>query len=113
MNDSAEPKNIKAALLNEAGVFQKMVEVPESELTALHIPMEECDLPADSYRWDFEQKHFVPLKKKKGTENPFDEAATMRAVALGFIAVRDAGIALPKETLDWLAYYSTSFDFKG
>jgi hypothetical protein len=44
---------IKAALLDERGIYLRMDEVQsESDLTASHVPsITECDLPAGKYKW--------------------------------------------------------------
>ncbi len=55
---------IKAALLDERGVYQRMDELEdESKLTAQHLPrITECDLPAGEYVWQ---------PAKVGERNPF------------------------------------------
>lgn len=106
-------KMVRAARLNPAGVFIGIEELPEDELTPHHLPeITECDLPLHKYRWDDEKQCFLPLPKK-ALEDSIAEPHALRAIVLGFIAVKESGIALPKETLDYIAWYQTTIDFKG
>ena len=107
------PKIIRAAKINAAGVFVGVVEVLESELTDRHFPeFGDCDLPPNKYRWDEKAGAFVPLPKN-ATEEVIQEPHALRALVAGFIAVKESGIELPKETLDYIAWYQQTFDFKG
>ncbi len=55
---------IKAALLDERGIYQRIDELDdEAKLTAQHLPqITECDLPAGEYAWQ---------PAKDGDKNPF------------------------------------------
>lgn len=62
--------SIKAALLNEQGIFLKIdIVSKKAELTELHLPqITACDLPPGKYRWVADQKNsyggaFWPLPK--------------------------------------------------
>lgn len=64
--------NIKAALLDEQGVFLRMDQVKsKAALTARHVPsITECDLPPGKYKWVEDKENpyggaFEPLPKPK------------------------------------------------
>ncbi len=109
----AAPKMVRAAKLNAAGVFIGIEELPEDELTPHHLPeITDCDLPPHKYRWDDGKQCFLALPKK-ALEDSLSEPHALRAIVLGFIAVKNSGITLPKETLDYIAWYQSTIDFKG
>jgi hypothetical protein len=112
--DTPEPPvMVRAARLDEAGVFQCVDDLPEAELTPLHLPqIPECDLPPGAYRWDATAATFVALPKKSA-EQQMKEPSTLRAIARGFMSLQQAGHVFPDETRDWLAWYAQSVDFKG
>jgi hypothetical protein len=106
-----KPALVRAARLDEHGVYQGMDDLPASELTPHHLSqISDCDLPPGGYRWDGQT--FVPLPKRLA-ERALKEPDTLRAIAAGLNAVRAAGIALPPETTAWLAWHAASFDAKG
>lgn len=104
---------VKAALLDERGVFWRMDELEdESQLTALHLPkITECDLRPGQYRWqaDAANPHggaFVPLprsKRKAAPETPDLEEA-FYALAKGHDS---------PTVRAWCAYYEQSLDRVG
>jgi len=100
-----ETKTVKAALHDKDGVFLRIDEVLESELTEFHNPaITECDLPSNAYRWD--GKTYIPIKKVR--RNFSADAET--AMAMGFLALHEQGIELPQETLKWSQRYMRKFD---
>lgn len=63
-------------------------------------------------RWDQQsgQWQFVqPPTPEEQVEQPH----ALRAIAKGFAALRDHGVFLPPETLEWLAWYERSLDAQG
>lgn len=112
-----EPRMVKAAKLNDAGVFIGMDEILESELTSNHLPqITDCDLPVDAYRWVVDESKpeggtFVRLPKPSA-ERQLKEPNTMQAIYKGFVAIKASGLALPNETENWMAWFSTTIDAK-
>lgn len=59
---------IKAALLDEQGLYLRMDELAEADLTERHVPtIKACDLPAGQYRWVPDERNpyggaFWPMK---------------------------------------------------
>ena len=108
MSKKTKAKTVRAALLDENGIYLGIDLLPEDQLTEHHLPhITECDLPPGQYCWH--ENAFVPIPKKKQIEAPDTE----RAIALGFLALLSQGLKLPAETRIWLKNYSDSFDFKG
>jgi hypothetical protein len=68
-----------------------------------------CDLPPGKYRWDHDRGAFLPTRN--GPEESVQRPNVLKAIARGFMAVRD-GKPLPKATLDWLKDYEQSMDNK-
>lgn len=107
------PTLVRAARLDETGVFLGIDELPEAELTPLHLrEIAECDLPPERYRWSKEHARFEPIPKRR-PEDALKDPDAVRAIALGFLALHSQSIALPRETLDWVSKYARSFDSKG
>lgn len=104
---------IHCALLNEADVYLGMADVAPDQVTDRYLTeITECDLEPGRYRWDRATGAFVPLPKPT-PDKAVQVPDTLRAIALGFCAVRDSGVTLPEETLNWLAWYSTTVDSQG
>ena len=100
---------IPAALLDEEGLFLRMEALPEAELTDRHLPqIADCDLPPGKYKWDAERQQFLPAGKKSPAAAPDATRAIVKA--LDAIAKH---IALPEESLRFIAEYKQTFDFKG
>lgn len=56
-----ESKMACVAVLDEAGVYQGMQDIPLSALTPDHIHLPDgCDLPPGRYWWDEKNKTFMP-----------------------------------------------------
>lgn len=62
-------------------------------------------------RWDAQAKQWV-FEQQPTPEQAVQQPVALRAIALGFGAIRD-GKPLPQETLDWLAWYEKSVDAQG
>jgi hypothetical protein len=92
------------AVLNQAGVLTGFSEFDKS--SGIEVP-DDCDLVPGRYKWDQGLGAFIPLAT--GQDRVLDEPDAMRAIYLGFCAIRD-GQQLPKETLAWLDWYKQSFD---
>lgn len=81
---------IKAALLDENGVYLRMVEVRGAELTVRHLPsIKECDLPPGRYKWVPEEATFNP-KTSKVERNPYGGR---------FVALEYLGLSRTRKTL--------------
>lgn len=105
-----EPQIVKAALLDENGVFLRIDSIPIDQLTPRHLPqITECDLPPGKARWNSETLTFeFILNKEPEIYSPNME----RAIALGLISLFSRKAPHP-ETLEWLKEYANSFDMKG
>lgn len=68
---------------------------------------EHPDLEEGRYRWDGET--FLPVKSPE-PEDLVNERHTLVAIAQGFIAIRESGIALPEITNRWLDWYEKTVD---
>lgn len=66
------------------------------------------DLTPFKYRWDDEAGRWTVLPKK-GPARDFN-AETVRAFALGFASLQKAGHKFPRETEEWLAWFSATFE---
>ena len=103
------PELTRAALLDEEGYFLRIDEV--AELTALHLPqITDCDLPPDKYRWNADKQQFLYAPKKANPGKVTPDATRAVVKALDAIAQQ---IALPEESLRFIAEYKQTFDFKG
>ncbi len=106
---SDETKSIKAAVLDERGVFLRTVEVADpADLGARMVDLRahggDCDLPSGKYRWDVEKQSFIPLpveRQKRTAEAPSLEEA--------FYAYLKEG-ALAPTTLEWVTWYEKTLD---
>ena len=59
-----KPKTTRVAVLDDTGVYQGMQDIPLADLTPDHIHLPDgCDLPPGRYRWDSENKTFIPIPK--------------------------------------------------
>jgi hypothetical protein len=95
---------IKAALLDEQGVYLRMDELEsEAQLTARHVPaIKECDLPPGRFKWVPGENayggEFVDVEAIARRNRPdFDEA--FRGLCE---TVQAQGIELPAKTRIWL-----------
>lgn len=103
------------AMLDDHGILTGFSEGTPG-LDRIEVP-DNCDLEVGRYRWNCAAKRFDPLPRldpwlAMPEETP--EPDTLRAIARGFMAIRDNGlVALPPETLDWLDRYGRSIDNAG
>jgi len=102
------------ALLSATGVlldYRVVDEVPVPlPANAILVP-NGCDHEIGCARWDATLRQWsivAPPTPQEKVEAP----DALRALALGFMAIRD-GKGLPAETLAWLDAYAKSFDFLG
>lgn len=104
---------LNLAVLDEQGVLTGFEEIEAENHTPppdrVEVPGG-CDLVPGRYRWDGDQ--FVPIPLRGGAGIP-EEPNTLRAIARGFMALRDQGTELPGETLDWISWYERSIDNQG
>lgn len=109
------------AIIDEGGVLTGFRPAEENEIRTerddvVEVP-EDCDLEPGRYRWD--GARFMPIiLKAPASDEP--EPHALRAIAKGFIAIRDQKansdiwmVELPAETLEWLSFYERTIDSKG
>ena len=106
---SEEAKPFKAAVLDERGVFLRVVElVDESGLGPRHLDLRplggECDLPGGKYRWDAQACTFVALPRER--QKLAEEAPTMEEAWFAFLK---EGIDAPTVQA-WIQWYEKSLD---
>ena len=103
----------KVALLDDSGMLKgfRVVSKPKAVQTAAQVPVpDDCDLVPGRYRWDADRGAFLPTGKATAAAAPTD---ALRAIWLGFRALKEQGIVLPEETLAWMASYAKTFDAQG
>lgn len=90
----AEKKYV--AVLNDEGVLTGYAETDKID-ERLHVEVPcECDLQPEKYRWNRRTRRFEPISKKAPD--------AMLAIVAALTAIRD-GKPLPKQTLEWLAWW--------
>lgn len=94
------------AVLNDKMIYTGMQEVDTVPEGAVEVPAA-CDLAAGKYVWSPNENTFKPISLKlpfsaADSQSVFPVPALI-AIGLGFAALRDAGLSLPKETLAWTA----------
>lgn len=91
-------------------IYRGVREIDDDKLTDLDVEVPaDCDLVPGKYAWVAEKKAFVPLSKISPVDRRPDPDAQI-AIALGFIAMWKAGIAMHATTLDWLDAFFTSIE---
>lgn len=73
----------------------------DPEVKGIVVP-EHCDLEPGKHIYDEHHKQFLPIIAPRAKDKPIGPPDALTAIALGFIAVRKAGIPLPIETIAWL-----------
>lgn len=99
-----EAKKQNVALIDGAGILIGYSK--DSKAEGISVP-DDCDLAPGKYRWEPKAETWLPLSPVES--DPTDQPHILRAIARGFIAVRDEK-PLPKETLDWLTLFEGSID---
>ncbi len=100
-------KTVAVTDANDVLLRYRKVEKPDPQ--DIVVP-DDCDLAPGRYRWDRVRGTFLPIAPPPEAE--VVEPNALRAIARGFMAIRD-GQSLPRETLDWLAFYERSLDNAG
>jgi hypothetical protein len=107
-----QPATVTVAVLDAAGIYQGTAQIAEADLTEEHVRLDDgCDLPPDAYRWDRDRRTFIHIGR--ATARVVEAPNTLNAVAWGFLAMRQAGTALPAKTLRWIDWYVGTIDFAG
>ena len=94
------------AIIDADGVLLMFDETGEAD--GIPVPVD-CDLIPGQYMWVAELatwRAIRPLTRDARHAEP----RVLRAIALGFDAVRNAGIELPRETVEWLEAFRASID---
>ncbi len=94
------------AILDDKMIYTGMQEVDEVPAGAVVVPAN-CDLVPGKYVWSPNENTFKPISLKlpfsAGDAANIFPVPSLIAIGLGFAAIRDAGLPLPKETLAWTA----------
>ena len=102
------------AVLDDDGVYCGHEPVPKRykpKPSDVMVP-DDCDLEPGGYRWDGNGKCFVPIKSPE-PEDLVREPNTLRAIALGFQSLDQAGVTLHSDTVAWVRWFKKTMDAKG
>jgi len=110
-------RKVTVALLDDsgrlAGYDRRSVDADWiGEAGCVAVP-DECDLAPGKYRWNAAAGRFDPLPPNEPPASETPEPAALRAIWLGFRALRAGGQVFPAETVAWIDYYGETMDAKG